>query len=411
MKKILLIVLAVVLMLSLLLTSVVLAAEKKLQMYAWQVGCTSCGYNNQCWCGPSSGVSIGDYYKNYYKTKYSSLPIPATMYCQLYSHMDTLFGLTFPEEYGPGFVDVTKDYTYRNFGCTQDYFTQLEMGNVNDFLNIKDFIDKGWPVALYCGGQFGPELSGDSHYGGYYFPPPGKHWLAIKGYKYPYNATVPYAIICTDSYSKSDNLTLDWQHLGNCGADYWFFCAIKDTVAEDFEWGYDGLSLSGGGIGWSVQKAGSSVAEIDNAVAKVFTGTRSARVYRDGTNNVSASYSRVKPTYIGFYIKKEQAAYAYAYIGDGTKKIYTRIDSSQYLQYYDNTGWHTVCRLLPITYSWYFIEFKNMNWASGVYDISVDGDVMKSAASMQTTTADKDKMCFGSLAGSGSFWIDDISHS
>ena len=412
MKKIIVIVLAVVLVSGLLLTSVVLGASYSLTMSAWREKC-DCAYQGKCWCGPCSAVSIGRYYREV--KQYSQLPWSATtgyypMYCDLCSRMGIVSGApVYPYMYGPGFVGMTKYSGYHNFGHTQDYFSQVEMGTMEDFWQIKDSIDKGWPVALFCGGQFAEELSGGDRSSS--FPPSGAHWVAIRGYRTP-DAQCPYYVIrVTDSASGKSDLWLNWKNLGNVGASTWYFCTIKDTVIDDFEWGYDGrsLSASGGSITWTVQKAGSSVAEIDTDVA--FTGTKSARFYRDGSNDVKAYYSLVKPSYIGFYIRKQNAANADAYIGDGTRKLYTRINSSQDLQYYDATGWHTVCRLYQIASSGYLIEYKNINWTTGRYDICVDGDLKKSGASMQTTTADKDKMCFANLVGSGSFWIDDIFQS
>jgi hypothetical protein len=381
-----------------------------LTMSAWhRIGC-DCGFNDKCWCGPSSGVSIGRYYEE--EKGYSQLPGVCTdpddtdcyypMFCNLCDHMGVMGAPVYYYMYGPGFVAMTKDSYYHEFGYVPDFISE---GDLDDYWDVADAIDSGWPSALMCSGQFSEEIYSDAPDED--FPPPGGHWVAIKGYVSPCGYWRIYAIVCTDSYSGANTLFLNWMNLGSGTL---FRCTIKDTVIEDFEWGYKGksLSYSGGSIGWTVTKGGSSVAVIDTDVQ--FTGTRSAKFYRDGTYDVTAYYSLVKPSYIGFFVRKQNAAYAYAYIGDGTHKLYTRINSAQKLQYYD-TGWHNVCTLYQVASSGYLIEYKNINWSTARYDIYVDGDLKKSGASMQTTTADKDKMCFANLMGSGSFWIDDIFQS
>jgi len=160
-------------------------------------------------CGPDSGVSIGWYYKTRtsgYGPQYPDLPSTReAMYDRLYACMGTdSNGNTWSWNYGPGFVAMTQESGYDNFYYYGDYWPSH-----GDYENIVSWINRGWPTALLAA-RFNYELKGD-YLGN--FPPPGGHCIAIKGYKFPYNANVQYSIICTDSYSHSDSLYLDWDHM------------------------------------------------------------------------------------------------------------------------------------------------------------------------------------------------------
>jgi alpha-tubulin suppressor-like RCC1 family protein len=214
---------------------------RALDMTAWQRCSCAYGCCGLCWCGPSSGVSIGRYYRE--QKGYWNLPANCSdglnktdcsydtscyypMYCALYDDMQTYCsacqGPTYTYNYGPGFIKMTREAGYYNFGFVDHVYT-----NPNDWANwymyITSAIDHGWPTALCA--KFNPELEGDE---GVNFPPSKSHLIAIKGYEYPYSEAVPRAIICTDSYSGSDNLYLNWDVLGS-GL---FTCTITDYEVE-----------------------------------------------------------------------------------------------------------------------------------------------------------------------------------
>jgi hypothetical protein len=157
-----------------------------------------------CWCGPASGVSIGRYYRDRGGVDYDNLPDDLNMYWFLFYSMKTYNhgGYTYGWDYGPGFLAMTTAYGYSNF----EYYVDTWPTH-SDYEHIVAYINSGWPTAL-CAFQFAPELRGDAHQGGHYFPPSGGHFVAIKGYQFPYSASVPYSIICTDSYSGSNFLYL-----------------------------------------------------------------------------------------------------------------------------------------------------------------------------------------------------------
>jgi hypothetical protein len=179
------------------------------------------------------------------------------------------------------------------------------------------------------------------------------------------------------------------------------------TVVEDFEWGNNGTSLdaSRGKVDWDVYTSGTSVAKIDTVYKH--TGTRSARFYRS-SYNLYAYYPLYKPSFIGFYVRKDDTAYAEFRNGDGSNAIWVRINSAQQVQYYTGSQYNTVYTL-PYSGIWYLIEFRNINWGTATYDIYVNGALKKSGAGMQHTSSYNGKVYYGSWTGSGTFWIDDIT--
>jgi len=410
-KKKLSIVLGVILALTLLLTSTTYVAawgywvEVTLDMTYY----TGCGNeDNPCnCCGPCSGVSIGRYYRA--EEGYSNLPKEAIcdqygfesnwcydpMYDELYEHMHTNGCSTNPAQnygYGYGFVKMTVESGYDNFIYVND-----ETVTDEDWDAIVNAIDNGWPVAMKGNFKNVPEISGDETGT---WPCTKGHYIAIKGYGYwqqlwPPGPPTNRCIICTDSFSKSSDLMLSWDD-PNTGVItkglYLETITIKDEEAriEDFEWGSKGTSLatSGGDVDWAVSTGGSSVAEIytDYGGRRPHSGTRH---------------------HIGFYLQKDGSAYPYIVNGDGNRRLLVRITSAEMIQYYDNAGWHdTGYKIVP--YSWYLIELRNINWGAGTYNIYINGNLAKSGAGMHTHSSYNGRIYYGSWAGSGSFYIDDI---
>ena len=386
---------------------------------------------SSCWCGPSSGTSIGQYYRNRsastYGSNYPNLPDDDDMYAALYEYMDTAYtGYTDPPNYGPGFVEMALHYGYDNFSYIY-YSPESDAGPVNadSFWVIKEAINNGWPVAVASvralqGFEGVDAISTDEQHPTNHWPCTVWHWIAIKGYDYwanPFGYTWDHHITCTDSWSWADNLVLDWDQLVDVvGEDYLRMVIIKDVdpdgdgpYVEDFEWGIDGASLdtSGGEVDWTVETDGSSVAEIDTEVTHE-ESQGSARFYKydsSSSSAVRAYYSLQQPSYIGFYLKKGDTAYASTKNGNGAKIIDFRIDSEEHLQYYDSS-WHTLSGTLSL--NWNHIEVKNINWGAGTYDIYINGS-WKVTATMRSGSIYGGNLWFGSWTGGPSeFWIDDI---
>jgi hypothetical protein len=422
MKKILVIVLAVVLTLPLLLlgssdyNSLALGSDlhEKLLTMTYYNGCGTKTYCNAC--GPCSGTSIGRYYREV--KGYWSLPAYCEtdnscydlMYDELYDHMNTSGSYTHPTicyGYGYGFVQMALERGYYNFRYVNDMTVTPD-----DYWDIVNAINNGWPVALNGNFKNVNEISGDLPGGGDW-PSSYGHYIAIKGYSYQQSGSYTWnrRIVCTDSYCWANELVLDWDNLIANGL-YLITITIKDEESdiEDFEWGNNGDSLakSGGDVQWTVSTGGSSVAKIDKDYYKhPHSGTRSARIYRDGSNSVYAYYSKFQPNHIGFYLMKDGNAYADIINGDGTHRINVRINSAEMVQYYDDAGYHDTGYKIAIN-TWYLIELRNINWGAATYDIYVNGDPVKTGATMHTYSGNNGYIYYGSSAGSGTFSIDDI---
>jgi len=163
-----------------------------LPMYYWNAP-------GRGWCGPCSGVSIGAYYRDYkgYSSLYSQ---NWAMYDHLYYSMGTYYngGATFPQDYGPGFLDMTQYCGYNNFTYANDWTVTHD-----DYWTVVSGIDSGWPTALEITSQV--------------------HWRAIRGYDYDTGANW-YYIICTNSATSDSWEYLNWDALG-LGL---FTCRIKN---------------------------------------------------------------------------------------------------------------------------------------------------------------------------------------
>jgi len=423
-KKILAIILSVVLTSTLLLAGVtpVCGAANSLEPM---------GYYSETgtYCGPCSGVSIGQYYRNRsastYGSNYPNLPddYPVAyndMYNRLYDYMDTaILGTTYPYNYGPGFVEMALHYGSDNFTYIH-YGPGTDAGEVTwGFYDevIKPAIENGWPVALFSTGLLVgfkgvPALPGSDADGNW--PCTVWHVIAIKGYSDGY-AGHARVIRCTDNYSHANNLYLDWNTLWNEVGEFLEAVIIKDVdtpdgpAVEDFEWGNDGDSLSAwqGEVVWEVTASGTSVAQIDDDVWHSGTGTRSARFYRE-TKVVRAYYSLRQPKYISFWVRKDGTAYASFINGSGSKVIDVKYNSAEELRYYTGSAYILVTTLPA--YTWHHIEFKNIIWSgtTGTYQIWVNGSYKKTAT-MRNSSGYPEYLYFESMSGSGTFWIDDIS--
>jgi hypothetical protein len=420
MKKKLLIVLAVVLTLTLLLlgssgyNSTVLGSNEygyKTLTMTHYCECGSSGTHACCCCGPSSGVSIGRYYRD--EKWYEKLPRDDDMYDVLSDCMNTGTScFTWPHLYDIGFDKMTDDPDqnpntpgYHNFNFYRKGAAFSGEVTLDDFERIRDAIDNGWPVAL-CANFW--DIDYISKDGPRDWPPPWGHYIAIKGYQWAKSSGVYLYryIICTDNYSGSNNLTLSWDDVVNNALAVSIFI-IKDDGIEDFEWGNggDSLSTSGGDIQWSVQASGFSKAIIDK-VNKHY-GARSARVYMDGTNAVWAQYSQAPLSYIGWHLLLSGGTLSRFEHGDATHVIWVRVTADGSIQYWDGSLHDTYKDITPNT--WHYMEIRNIDWTAATYDIYADNVLVKSGTPMwANTTQACGVVRFYSDAGVGTFWVDDI---
>lgn len=192
------------------------------------------------------------------------------------------------------------------------------------------------------------------------------------------------------------------------GAGSWVTTA---DVSETFEWGNDGDSLLSGYVDdpiWYVTVTGASVAEIDTS--QCYGGTRSARLYRDGTN-MPVAYFYHSPVsqdqVVSFRVRKDDTSRATFTMGDGTSRVTICLYEDETIRYYD-TSWKTTGKSVSAD-SWYEISIKNVNWEDKIYDIYRGSTLVKREVPMQANTGYQNQMAFRNDAGTSECWYDNIS--
>jgi len=198
------------------------------------------------------------------------------------------------------------------------------------------------------------------------------------------------------------------------GDEEWLYTAtrnITNTVSEDFEWGADAASLatSGGTVTWTVSVTGTSKAEIDTA--QYYSGTRSARLYRDGTNDVRAYFTQAPISTnqeLSFRFRKDDTSAFAVLWGNGTRYLYLVIPATEALSYYDADEDLIVTGTSVSINTWYLLETRNMNWTAGTYDIYLNGVLITAGAEMDTSADYSGTINFFNAAGTSEVWIDDV---
>ena len=181
-------------------------------------------------------------------------------------------------------------------------------------------------------------------------------------------------------------------------------------VFDGFEWGSDGdpLSDSGGAITWTTTAAGTSKAEIDTA--QHHTGTRSARLYRDGTNMPKATFSQSPITAsqsIHFWFRKDGTSQPSYLHGNGSHIIYVIVGFDEKVYYFDGSGKDTGATVLINT--WYSLSIRNVNWAAHTYDIYLNGVLIKSGAVMLSNPGYSGTVTFVNELGTSEYWLDEVA--
>jgi len=181
-------------------------------------------------------------------------------------------------------------------------------------------------------------------------------------------------------------------------------------VDENFEWGVDGDSLdtSGGTVTWAVTAEGTSRAEIDTA--QQVSGTRSARLYRDGTNPPATYFTQSAigdGQAIAFRFRKDADSRLQAYHGNGTYRALIQVSATEDLQYADADGdYQTIDTVLINT--WYLLELRDIDWVAGTYDIYLDGARLADDVELNISASHNDVINFMNYAGTSEIWIDDV---
>lgn len=173
--------------------------------------------------------------------------------------------------------------------------------------------------------------------------------------------------------------------------------------------GHVPLDDSGGAITWTITAAGASKVEIDTA--QHYSGTRSARFYRDGTNNPSADFAQAPLTngqVLSVWVRKDGTSRPMIYAGDGSKLINCGYDSDENLEWVDDGGAQDTDVDITVG-SWALLEIKNVDWDAGTYDIYHNGILAKTGAVMRTHTGWNGIIRFYNLTGTSEAWLDNVA--
>lgn len=182
------------------------------------------------------------------------------------------------------------------------------------------------------------------------------------------------------------------------------------TIFDNFEWGGDGdpLDDSGGEIDWTITAAGNSKVEID--ISQHYSGTRSARLFRDGSNSPNAQFVQTpisSDQVLRWWWRKGDYGNPVVYHGTSNKLIAVGMRENDYFAYRDTVGWKNIVALEQDR--WYLISIRNVNWGAMIYDFYVDGGCIKSSVDMHDANWGNNIVRFRQTIGTNSnTWIDDV---
>lgn len=181
---------------------------------------------------------------------------------------------------------------------------------------------------------------------------------------------------------------------------------------DDFEWGSDTdpLSDDGGGIDWTISVAGTSVVEIEDAGGVPYAGTRCARLYRDGTNSPRAYFLQTALTssqVLEFRVRKSETAKLYIVHGNGTYYLLVSLYANEAIYYYDGSTWYDTGATVSVD-TWHLISIRNVNWIAATFDIYLDGNLIKTGATMRTTATYSGQVSFQNVAGTSNIYLDNV---
>jgi len=151
---------------------------------------------------------------------------------------------------------------------------------------------------------------------------------------------------------------------------------------------------SGDFSSWAIE-AGSYVRAVSssNPAAGSFSYTQTGGDAVTPRNGLSHSLPSLTPSYIGFYAKTSTTSGASAYFVIGDDNVNTNRGiiffafNGANLAVYDGNNWQL--GTASVANTWYFIEFKNIDWVAKTYDFYVNGmlQVADVAFRSQTTTS------------------------
>lgn len=177
---------------------------------------------------------------------------------------------------------------------------------------------------------------------------------------------------------------------------------------DDFEWGDNGDDITdkGGGIPWGKYIAGGT-SSVKISTDQKYTGTRSVRLYRDGTNNCAPNFSHTCGTdyALRYRARKDDTAQFDVYHGNAgsitgvqwlaNEAVYTASGAST-----GKTASHS---------AWHLFELRNFVWSPSVAcDIYIDDTLVKASAGSLTVSWQNNSFGFYNSAGTSNIYIDNV---
>ena len=187
--------------------------------------------------------------------------------------------------------------------------------------------------------------------------------------------------------------------------------SIADTFmqGDDFEWGNDedDIDTSGGSITWTKSVAGSSTAKIDTA--QKYGGTRSLRLYRDGTNSLYADFAHVAGTdySIRFRLRTDGDARINLLHGTATKSLVYRADHNENVEYYSGAAYVDTGSNVAVD-TWELWEVNNHVWGVS-HDYWFNGvKIVDDGATNYAYGGYENRVRFFINDGTATVWIDNV---
>ena len=192
-------------------------------------------------------------------------------------------------------------------------------------------------------------------------------------------------------------------------ADYY----ANTAAVETFEWGIKGTSLGVepplGSVDWTISVAGTSKADIETDANEYYAGTRSGRLYRDGTNTVQARFTQAALTSgqsLELWVRKDGTSRLQILHGDSAYAIQTYIEDDEHIMYYDGAVKDTGSTVSINT--WYLLSIRNVNWVAHTYDIYLSNSLIQSGATMRLLSSVNGVIAFQNDKGTSEVWLDNI---
>ena len=212
---------------------------------------------------------------------------------------------------------------------------------------------------------------------------------------------VAYVDVEIDSVATSDTQVKCWY--GNSSATSESSSANTFIVGDDFERGNDGDAVGGD---WTVA---TGTCELDTAQA--YGGTRSFRAVGSvgGGGLATIPMTAASGEYaIQVWMRKQDAAWASLLAhGDGAKRLSLFANTSEDITTHDGSTYNDT-GANSTNDTWQLYEVNNIDFSAGTFDVYQDNSLIKSGATMATSSANEDNIRIGCGSFAADVWHDNM---